>query len=389
MRIGSLFSGIGGLELGLEWAGVGETVWQVEWDPWCRSILAKHWPRAERFDDVRTVGAHNLEPVDVICGGYPCQPFSTAGSRNGAEDPRHLWPEFARIVRELGPRFAVLENVAGHLSLGFGDVLRDLAEMGYDARWFVLRASDVGAPHRRERLFCIARRERLGNAERERWDCRSNHSWHGTPREGTAEPCRVCGSIDVADPERLASERRRRSIRMAGEAAGMEAHCERGQPSGGAARDCGEAVADGDGLRLEGRKCIGPKCGERAFASDARDVADGDERRCKGKWESQPRREQNSRGYELDGCDTRRASQEGREHWSSESRMGREPNGLPGRMDRWPAGPNEPQHEWEAPRVAQGVPNRTARLKALGNAVVPQVAEVVGHILLEIDRAAR
>ena len=156
MRIGSLFSGIGGLELGLEWAGVGHTVWQVERDPFCRQVLAKHWPDAVRHDDVRTVCAHNLEPADVICGGYPCQPFSTAGHRKGADDPRHLWPEFARIIREMGPRYVVLENVANHLAIGFGDVLGDLADLGYDAEWRVLYASDAGAPQRRSRLFAIA-----------------------------------------------------------------------------------------------------------------------------------------------------------------------------------------------------------------------------------------
>lgn len=156
MRIGSLFSGIGGLELGLEWAGVGHTVWQVEQSPFCRDVLAKHWPDAQRFDDVRTVGAHNLSPVDVICGGYPCQPFSVAGYQRGESDPRHLWPEFARIIRELRPRFAVLENVAGHLALGFGRVLGDLAEIGYDAEWRVLYARNVGAPHLRPRVFIIA-----------------------------------------------------------------------------------------------------------------------------------------------------------------------------------------------------------------------------------------
>jgi DNA (cytosine-5)-methyltransferase 1 len=156
VRIGSLFSGIGGLELGLEWAGVGHTVWQVEFNPFCRDVLAKHWPDVPRFNDVREVGAHNLEPVDVICGGYPCQPFSGAGKREGSNDPRHLWPEFARILRELRPRYAVLENVADHLSLGFGDVLGDLSDLGYDAEWSVVSACAVGAPHPRHRVFVVA-----------------------------------------------------------------------------------------------------------------------------------------------------------------------------------------------------------------------------------------
>jgi DNA (cytosine-5)-methyltransferase 1 len=160
LRIGSLFAGIGGLELGLEWAGVGHTVWQVEIDPFCRGVLAKHWPDAQRFEDVRTVGSHNLESVDVICGGYPCQPFSIAGNREGFADPRNMWPEFARVLGELRPRFAVLENVADHLSLGFDRTLGDIAALGYDAEWSVVSACAVGAPYPRERVFCVAYTDR-------------------------------------------------------------------------------------------------------------------------------------------------------------------------------------------------------------------------------------
>jgi DNA (cytosine-5)-methyltransferase 1 len=114
MRIGSLFSGIGGLELGLEWSGVGHTVWQVEREPFCRAVLAKHWPAAERFDDVRTVGKANLAPVDLICGGFPCQDVSSAGKGAGLAGERSgLWREFARILGELQPGWVVVENVAG------------------------------------------------------------------------------------------------------------------------------------------------------------------------------------------------------------------------------------------------------------------------------------
>lgn len=131
-------------------------MWQVEIDPFCRDVLAKHWPDAKRFDDVRTVGKHNLEAVDVICGGYPCQPFSIAGRQLGEDDPRHLWPEFARILGELRPRYAVLENVPAHLGLGFGTVLGDISDLGYDAEWSVVSACSVGATHPRERVFVLA-----------------------------------------------------------------------------------------------------------------------------------------------------------------------------------------------------------------------------------------
>ena len=164
MRIGSLFSGIGGLELGLEWAGVGETVWQVEQDPYCLAVLAKHWPEAQRFTDVRDVGAHNLPPVDVICGGFPCQDISYAGKGAGLSGSRSgLWYEYARIVREMGPRYVVVENVAALLTRGLDAVLGTLADCGYDAEWSRIAAADVGAPHLRNRIFLLAH----ANGERE------------------------------------------------------------------------------------------------------------------------------------------------------------------------------------------------------------------------------
>ena len=119
MRIGSLFSGIGGLELGLERAGVGRVAWQVEIDPFCRAVLAKHWPDVERFEDVRSVGASNLSPVDVICGGFPCQDVSLAGLGRGLEGERSgLWFEYLRIVTEMRPRFVVVENVLEKATAG-------------------------------------------------------------------------------------------------------------------------------------------------------------------------------------------------------------------------------------------------------------------------------
>jgi DNA (cytosine-5)-methyltransferase 1 len=105
LTIGSLFSGVGLLELGLEQAGFSPPLWQIERDDWCRSVLAKHWPEATRYDDVRT--ATNLRRVDVLCGGFPCQPFSLAGKRLAQADERHLWPEYARIIREVEPKAVI------------------------------------------------------------------------------------------------------------------------------------------------------------------------------------------------------------------------------------------------------------------------------------------
>lgn len=158
-----MFSGIGGLELGLEWAGIGETVWQVESSAFCRQVLARHWPTAERFEDVRTVGSATLAPVDLICGGFPCQDVSSAGARRGLAGERSgLWREFARVVRELAPRWVVVENVASGAGLWFDAVMRELEQLGYDCLPLPLSAYAVGAPHRRDRLFIVAHADRDG-----------------------------------------------------------------------------------------------------------------------------------------------------------------------------------------------------------------------------------
>tara|TARA_R100001510_G_C7627886_1_gene187376 strand:+ start:315 stop:1175 length:861 start_codon:yes stop_codon:yes gene_type:complete len=162
IKIGSLFSGIGGFEKGIEDAlgGMAETVWQVEQNSFCQRVLKKHWPNATIFDDVRTAGKHNLEPVDILCGGWPCQSISTAGNMEGLENENKsgLWWEMHRIISDLRDttRVILLENVANVLRLGGPDVIGSLAAIGYDCEWKIIRASDFGAPHHRARWFCVA-----------------------------------------------------------------------------------------------------------------------------------------------------------------------------------------------------------------------------------------
>lgn len=158
MKIGSLFSGIGGLEYGLELAiPFANVLWQVEQDDFCRKVLAKHWPKTKRFNNVHDVGAHNLQNVDLICGGFPCQDISVAGKREGLDGKKSsLWFEMSRIIDELRPRIAVLENVPAITNRGMDRVLGSLAEMGYDAEWTELSARAFGAPHLRRRWFLVA-----------------------------------------------------------------------------------------------------------------------------------------------------------------------------------------------------------------------------------------
>ena len=152
---GSLFAGIGGFDLGFELAG-WECRWQVELDPYARSVLERHWPDVRRHDDVRTWPTDDAERVDAIVGGFPCQPVSLAGKGLAQADPRWLWPEFRRVVAWLRPAFIVLENVLGLRKRGLRAVLADLADLGFDAEWTVQSAQGVGAPHRRKRFFIVA-----------------------------------------------------------------------------------------------------------------------------------------------------------------------------------------------------------------------------------------
>lgn len=164
LRVLDLFSGIGGFSLGLERAGM-ETVAFCEIDPFCRRVLAKHWPDVPIHHDVRALKATDVEAVDVICGGFPCQDISNAGHRKGIGGERSgLWSEYARLIGEIRPSYVIVENVAALLGRGLGVVLGDLAALGYDAEWDCIPAAAVGALHYRDRLWITA----YPNTNRER-----------------------------------------------------------------------------------------------------------------------------------------------------------------------------------------------------------------------------
>jgi len=195
MKVLDLFSGIGGFSLGLERTGGFETVAFCEIDPFCREVLAKHWPDVRQYEDVRELTAERLRAdaivPDVICGGFPCQDISLAGKGAGIEGERSgLWSEIARLIGEIRPRFVIVENVSALLGRGLGRVLGDLAALGFDAEWHCIPASAVGAPHRRDRFWLVAyaaqgRRSKRG---------------HDTRRARADEYSDVGGTWPVADP---------------------------------------------------------------------------------------------------------------------------------------------------------------------------------------------
>jgi len=186
MKFGSLFAGIGGIDLGLERAGM-ECAWQVEIDPFCQKVLAKHWPEVDMYGDIKEVGSHNLTPVDLICGGFPCQPHSLAGKREASGDERDLWGEMFRVVCEVNPRWVLAENVPGLLSSEagrfFGRVLRDLASVGYCVEWESIPAAAFGAPHIRERIVIIAHADITRLEEREGTNTGRERAFCGTEPE--------------------------------------------------------------------------------------------------------------------------------------------------------------------------------------------------------------
>lgn len=221
LRILSLFSGYGGLDLGLERAGIGRTVAHAEIDPWCREVLRRHWPDAVQFNDVREVtrGADGVAGVDLVCGGFPCQPVSVAGTRLAQADPRWLWPEFARVLSELEPAFVVVENVPGLRTAGLRDVLADLAALGFDAEWTCFRAWNYGAPHLRDRLWlCAAHPHRAVVRDQPGWLWRAIERLASTDGRGAGE------GVGRADANGLALSEQGPTRELAGDRASESAY---------------------------------------------------------------------------------------------------------------------------------------------------------------------
>jgi DNA (cytosine-5)-methyltransferase 1 len=276
LTVGSLFSGIGGFDLGLERAGM-EVVWQSEIDAYASAVLRKHWPDVPNFGDIRNI--RNPPAVDVLCGGFPCQDISFAGKGAGLAGERSgLWREYARIIGEVRPRFVLVENVAALLGRGLGRVLGDLAALGFDAEWHCIPASAVGAPHRRDRLWIIGYANDQGEPV-----VTVDDEAPGMPQFDVAYAVRdgFERQRDGGNPEQAASDETRRAAAGAGYADAANAD---GKPSN---------------------------------------------------WTAKSRQE---RGY-----------------WVTEPDVG---------------------------RVAHGVPARMDRLRCLGNAIVPQIAEILGRAIV-------
>ena len=348
MTVGSLFSGIGGIDLGLERAGM--TIrWQVEKDAWCRRVLSKHWPDVPKYEDITTLTGHELERVDVLAGGFPCQPASVAGTRKGNEDvERWLWPHFGKLIRVLRPRIVLVENVTGLFTVNggaaFGEIIGGLAEMRYDCEWTVISARDMGAPHLRNRLWivatntgCQSTRAESDGSRRKQFDGEEEGIWSGKRNrpsdigKDVAHPSFGWGSSD--------------NVQAGGGATGC--------------RSAGMAHANGSGCE-ERRGAEPVEAEQRSVERVGQAVADSNSGGLKRIGQPEQRPLEGARGDQSDGRRTH-----GR---FFDAEIGCE----------WAVEPN-------VGRVAHGVPRRVDRLRGLGNAVVPQIVEWIGkRILLSI-----
>ncbi|WP_104816833.1 DNA cytosine methyltransferase [Kitasatospora sp. MMS16-BH015] len=343
LRIGSLCSGYGGLDMGVQRVLGGSVAWHSDIDPGAQRILAHHWPDTPNIGDLTAVDWAAVEPIDLLTGGYPCQPFSTAGRRRGTTDDRHIWPYIAHALGVLRPRFALFENVGGHLSLGFDTVLADLARLGWDAEWVCVRASDVGAAHQRRRLFILA--------------------WPAADADG-----------DV----RAGRDHARAVARPAGQdacaARGFERH-------GVAARSGGAAAADAHG---DGGERARTHVAGRPQPADHGQPATDPEGQRREQGEPEPARQQGGSDSRVGGVPDWGAYSAAVAAWESLTRPAPRPTDDRGRLSpafvEWLMG--LPEHH------VTGVPDlsRAAQLHALGNGVVPQQAAHALRLLL--DRAA-
>ena len=349
LTVGSLFSGIGGLDLGLERAGM-KVVWQSEIEPYACKVLKKHWPEVVNHGDIKQINWEEVERPNVICGGYPCQPFSTAGKRRGEEDPRHLWPWVREAISRLRPDYAILENVRGHLSMGGLSVIGELASIGYDAEWRVVSAASVGANHRRDRIIIVA-----------------------YPQSQYSNECDNY-TRDGSRPETLSK---------LGDSGGAQAMADTDNTGNGTS----ECNFDRDRQAIEQGQRIVPQFGSCRCCQD---VANSN---CQGRQGSRwiQEREQESCRFDLSSPNLRwsQTLADNECQWHGQHRLeanaGQENRGrlFDGRREEAYVGWQWWESEPDVGRVAHGVPSRVDRLRGLGNAVVPQVAEVIGRLVVE------
>ena len=330
LKVLDLFSGIGGFSLGLERTGFFETVAFCEQDKYCQEVLQKHWKGVKIYDDIKKLEGKEIQDrhgrIDICTGGVPCQPFSVAGKQNGTNDDRYLWPDMFRIIEQLEPTFVIIENVKGLINIQegmvFETVCSDLESEGFEVQAFVIPAAGVGAPHKRERVWIVGYSEYNGSltAEIERRDFETN-AWAQEGENETSESERAGRPSDNAVMENSRrSLRQRTSIRKEDE------------------NEIGKENADQH---------------QRSSRTSESDVATT---------ESQSSNSKYNRKESGETSEQKQIESRGSDSWSL-----REAN--------WSVEP-------DVGRVAHGVPGRAHRLRALGNSIIPKIAEEIGRAIV-------
>ena len=428
MRLLDLFSGIGGFSYAAEkLVGGYKTVAFCEMDEFCQKVLQKHWPEIPIYDDVRTLDATRLGRIDIVTGGYPCQPFSQAGKRQGEKDERHLWPEMLRIIKSCKPRYVVAENVAGHVNMGLDQVLTDLEDQGYTTRPIIIPACAKNAPHRRDRVWIIGelmadtsslrgqnisgnnKKFATRSAKNENVEfsnsCSSdrgselmadtkNVRWEQTEWQGWESSRRGSQDINRSETEREETDR---SDATYSESEGL-AHsnereiCETKQPgmdsdekgnwgglrskSSGRNQLSGENVADterksindtnsGWNNRFEKEK---QKTRTTHGSSGGQDVSNSNSHRSETRLSGQIKGQKRDTEKSINR-DNRQRGWETSNDKATKQRMGDLVNGISkGLLEHFNREPED------IPRVTSGEKDRAKKLKALGNSIVPQVA---------------
>jgi DNA (cytosine-5)-methyltransferase 1 len=284
-----------------------EIAWQIEIDPFCCKVLEKHWPEVKRYGDIKKISGADLESVDIICGGFPCQPFSVAGKQRGNEDDRYLWPEMLRVIKEIRPTWIIGENVPGIISMALDQVLSDLEDQDYACQTFIIPACGVNAPHRRDRVWIVG------------------YSEHNGLSAST-----VAGSIDKTSNDNP-------------EGQDKTSESERAGRSGNCQDVADTSIARNGGLPIQPGRPL-------------KTCADIDR----------------------DGEDVCNAASPGFPDWAG----GEVEQPSPLTEFERPSG-REIERDFRG--ISHGVSRRVDRLKSLGNAVVPQIPEIFGRMIMEIE----
>jgi len=339
-----LFSGIGGFSLGLEATGEFETVAFCDYDPFCQKLLRKHWENVPIYGDIKELTyeklkANGINNIDIITGGYPCQPFSVAGRKKGEEDPRHLWPEYFRLIKECRPTWVIGENVSGHIKLGLDTVLSDLESEGYSTRTFSISAASIGANHKRERVWIVAdSNDRLSKQSNEEVRTGGNTFDNGNSDMANSNIERLEGSN-----RSLSSEHERDKRRDSHE------HSDE------------KIMANSSSERLERHRReyeLREDSEEGKVSRSSEDVANSERIRQQGP------------GKPIGSSNTETNSN-GKTSWFN--------HGSEREEGWWDVEPN-------VGRVAHGIPNRVDRLKSLGNSLIPHIPYYIGQSIIQSER---